>query len=299
MVVYSIKDMESISGVKAHTIRIWEKRYGIIKPRRTESNIRYYTDEDLRHLLNVCILNKKGHRISKIAEMSREEIRQQVNSYSNINIGVDDKVDALMIFILELDSYNFSLILDQNIEQQGLEQTMVELIYPLMDKISMAWLAGSFSGVHESFVTQIIKSKIQACIEALPDKVDNSPKYMIYLAEGEKEELSLLYLHYMLKKRECKVINLGLEVSLRDVILGCNTAKPDFVFTIINREVPRQTLQNYIDQIGSNLQNSQLLLTGYQTVSQIIEWPESVTILKDLKSAVDFIQQSKTVRQAS
>ncbi len=285
--------MENISGVKAHTIRIWEKRYGIIKPKRTDSNIRYYTDEDLRYLLNVCILYKKGYKISKIAEMSVEEIKDMINSKTNMTIGVEDKVDALMLFILELDSYNFNKILNQNIEQESLVLTMENLIYPLMDKISLAWLAGSFQGVHESFVSQIIKSKIQSCIEDLPEDCDFAPNYVIYLPEGEKEELSLLYLHYLLKKNQCKVVNLGVQVGLRDVILACNTVKPDYLFTILNQEIPRQIFQNYLDQISSNLSNTKFILTGYQVIAQMIDWPKEIMILKDLKSSIEFIKQSK------
>jgi len=286
--------MENISGVKAHTIRIWEKRYGIINPKRTESNIRYYTDEDLRHMLNVCILYKKGYKISKIAEMSEDEIRQEINSHSSIGLmSGDDHLDALMLFIYELDSYNFNKVLDQHIDQQGLEETMKGLIYPLLDKISLAWLAGSFQSVHESFVSQIIKGKVQKCIEDLPDENDDKPKYVIYLAENEKEELSLLYLHYILKKRHCKVINLGTEVSLRDTIQSCNTAKPDYLFTIMNREIPRQSFQNYIDQISSNLGKTHFLITGYQVVTQMIERPENITVLKDLQSAIDFIARTR------
>lgn len=296
MVVYSIKDIESISGIKAHTIRIWEKRYGIVTPKRTESNIRYYTDKDLRRLLNVVILKKKGYKISKIAQMSDHEVRSKVNGYMDISIGLDDKLDALMLFILELDSYNFNKVLDQHIDQEGLENTMHNLIYPLLDKIGLAWLAGSFQGVHESFVTQIIKSKIQRCIEELPDSKDFTPKYVIYLAEGEKEELSLLYLHYILKKQECAVVNLGTEVGLRDVILSSNTIQPDFIFTILNKDIPRQTFQNYVDQISSNLKDSQMLITGYQAVAQMIDWPNNINILKDLSETVEFIRNSKELR---
>lgn len=299
MVVYSIKDMENISGVKAHTIRIWEKRYGIINPKRTESNIRYYTDEDLRRLLNVCLLYKNGHKISKIAKMSESEIQAQVNSYSSVSLGLDDKLDALMLFILDLDSYNFNKVLDQNIDQIGLEESMIRLIYPLLDKIGLAWLSGSFTGVHESFVTQIIKGKIQKCIEDLEDQNDFEPCYLIFLSEGEKEELSLLYLHYLLKKNKCHVVNLGLEVALKDVILAMQTLKPDYVFTIVNREIPRQSLQNYVNQISKNLLNSQLILTGYQVVSQVIEWPESVRILRDLNESISFIQGAKISKQHS
>ena len=293
MVVYSIKDMEKLSGVKAHTIRIWEKRYGIINPKRTETNIRYYTDEDLRHLLNVCILYKNGYKISKIAQLDKATIKEHVSKFSNTSINAEDQLDAMMLFILELDSYNFSKNLDQYIDQLGLEETMLELIYPLMERLSFAWLTGSFQGVHESFTTQIIKSKIQACIESLEDNPDYNPRYIIYLPEQEKQELSLLYLNFILKKNRCKVINLGNDVNLKDLLLAIQVTHADFVFTIVNEEVSRDSFQNYVNQICSSMNGSKLLLTGYQAVSQSINWPEKTIVLKNLNDTIDFIQSNQ------
>lgn len=292
MVVYSIKDLESLSGVKAHTIRIWEKRYDLIKPKRTKSNIRYYTDEDLRKLLNICYLYKKGYKISKIGQMCQETLKNKVSEYSKVNLSFKDQLDALMIFILDLDSYNFNKILDQNISQIGLERTMMEIIYPLLDKLSIAWLAGSFLEVHESYVTQIIKSKILASTESLEDKHDNSPCYIVFLTPGEKQELSLLYLHFILKSNNCKVVNLGNEVNLNDLNYAIETCKPDYVFTILNEDIKNMPLQNFTDQISQNLGNATLLLTGYQTLTPGVKWPKNVEILKDLEETLKFIKQS-------
>ena len=292
MVVYSIKDMENLSGVKAHTIRIWEKRYGIIKPKRTETNIRYYTDEDLRHLLNVCLLYKNGTKISKIAQLSSEEIKERINDISGVSLSFEDQLDALLLFILELDAYNLGKVLDQYINQIGLERSMDEVIYPLMDKISFAWLTGSFQGVHESFVTQIIKSKIQAQIDGLDEKSNFSPKYLIYLREDEKQELSLLYLQYLLKKNKCKVINLGNDVAMVDVIAAIQKTNPDYVFSIFNEEVHVKSFQNYVNQICTNLSGGRFVLTGYQPNTQKIIWPENTSILKNLKDTITFILSS-------
>lgn len=201
MVIYSIKDMESLSGVKAHTLRIWEKRYNIIEPKRTSTNIRYYTDDDLRHLLNVCYLYRNGYKISKIACMSNEDIRMQVEEHSDIALNFNDEHDALMMFIYQFDSYNFNKVLDNHICQNGLMKTMSQVVYPLLDKLSLAWLAGSFQSAHESFVTQIIKSKIQYSIEKLKEECKFEPRFLIYLPKAEKQELSLLYLHFLLKKK--------------------------------------------------------------------------------------------------
>lgn len=290
MVVYSIKDMENLSGVKAHTIRIWEKRYSIIQPKRTDTNIRYYTDEDLRHLLNVCLLYKKGMRISSIAKLSNDEIKEKIIEISGVSLDFKNKLDALMLFILELDSYNFSNVLNQNIKQIGLERTMEEVIYPLMEKINLAWITGTFQGVHESFVTQIIKSKIQSEIEKLEESVNDSPTYIIYLNEGEKQELSLLYLHFLLKKNHCKVINLGNDIPMVDLITAIKTVAPEVVFSIFNQEVQSNSFQNYVNQVCKNLASGKLALTGYQPMTQNIVWPENTVLLKDLKETIEFIQ---------
>jgi len=292
MVVYSIKDLESLSGVKAHTIRIWEKRYNLIQPKRTKSNIRFYTDEDLRKLLNVCYLYKKGYKISKIGQMCHDTIKDKVSQYSRVNLSFKDQLDALMIFILDLDSYNFNKIIDQNISQIGLERTMMEIIYPLLDKLSIAWLAGSFLEVHESYVTQIIKSKILACTEQLEEKQDHNPTYLVFLVPGEEQELSLLYLHYILKVNDCKIINLGNDVNLSDLDYAIEAVKPDYVFTILNQEIENMPLQNFVDQISQGLGEATLLLTGYQTLTPGTKWPKNVEILKDLEQTLKFIKQS-------
>jgi len=289
MVVYSIKDMENLSGIKAHTLRIWEKRYDIIKPKRTDTNIRYYTDEDLRSLLNVSFLNKRGIKISKIARMSNAEIKEAVSQHTDLDLDANDQIETLMLFIFELDAYNVGKILDNYINQIGLERTMAELIYPLLEKLSMAWLTGSFQGVHESFVTQIIKSKIQACIERICERSTFSPKYLIYLPTGEQQELSLLYLHFLLKSHNCKVVNLGNEANLVDVLEACKIAKADYVFTIINNNLNNISFQKYIDQICTGLGKGKLIVTGYQAVSQKIVWPEQTIVLKDIKETIEFI----------
>ncbi len=291
MVVYSIKDLESLSGVKAHTIRIWEKRYKLMEPKRTKTNIRYYTDDDLRKLLNVCFLYKKGYKISKIGEMCQDTIKDKVSHYSKLNLSFEDQLDALLLFILELDSYNFNKVLDQHIQQKGLEETMNELIYPLLDKLSVAWMTGSFLHVHESFVAQVIKSKILTATEAIQAKRTAKPSYIIYLPPSEKQELSLLYLHYMLKASSCKVINLGCDINLSDLTFALDTCKPDFLFTILNEEIFNLPMQSYIDQINEHLGSTQMLLTGYQTLNPKIQWPEKVKILQSLTQTLEFIKK--------
>ena len=294
MVTYSIKDMEHLTGVKAHTLRIWEKRYNIIVPKRTSTNIRYYTDEDLRTLLNVCFLNNKGYKISKIAQMTADEIKEEFGKHSAIDLNEKNTIDILMIFVLELDSYNLTKILGQYIDQLGLESTMSELIYPLMDRLGRAWLSGEFQHVHESFVTQIIKMKIQSCIDMLPEQSDFSPCYVIYLPQGDTQELSLLYLHYLLKSNKSKVVNLGYDASMQDVISACQTVKSDYLFTIINNELPVMSIDEYILEISTAIKPTQFLTTGYQVISLPEELMVKVTVFDNLEETLNFIKDKKS-----
>ena len=141
MVVYSISDLEKLSGVKAHTLRIWEKRYGILHPKRTETNIRYYLDEDLRLLLNISLLNKNGIKISKIAKMSPIELQEKVSEITEIDASFEGQIDALTISLIELNEENAVKIINKNIEQKGFRETMLQVIYPLLDKLVLMWLS--------------------------------------------------------------------------------------------------------------------------------------------------------------
>ena len=171
MAIYSIKDLEKLSGIKAHTLRMWEHRYKIIEPQRTETNIRYYLDEDLKFILNVALLNKNGIKISKISKMSKEEIAQKVAAISEINFEYGTQLDALTISMIEMDEFKFDRIISTNIQQLGFERTMLEIIYPFLDKLSLLWLTGSINPVQENFMSYLIRQKLIVAIdnESLPN----------------------------------------------------------------------------------------------------------------------------------
>ena len=203
MAIYSIKDLEKLCGIKAHTIRIWEQRYSIVTPKRTKTNIRYYQDADLKLLLNVALLNKNGFKISKIAKMSKEEIADKVAAISEINFEYNTQLDALTISMIEMDEYKFDRIISTNIQQIGFERTVLEIIYPFLDKLSVLWLTGSVNPIQENFMSYLIRQKIIAAIDNEPfSSGKNVKKFMIYLPEGENQELSLLLMHYLLRLLE-------------------------------------------------------------------------------------------------
>jgi len=300
MAVYSINDIEKLCGIKAHTIRIWEKRYNIITPRRTETNIRYYLDEDLQKILNISLLNRNNYKISKIAQMTDSEMKTLVSQLSDVTIEKEDNLDSLMFAMLELDEYKFNKILDHNISSRGFEETMNEVVYPLMEKLSMMWVAGSIKGVHENFVANAIKRKMIVAIDS-KSKEDNpkSKRALLYLPQDETHELSLLFMHFMLREMDYKIVNLGTDVPLIEVLEGQKIFKADIVCTLFNDSFAEQPLQPYLNELSKHLSGCRILISGYQTAIQNIEVPANITALRsivDIKSIEDLKKDRVTTK---
>lgn len=290
MVVYSINDIEKLSGVKAHTLRMWEKRYNLLTPRRTETNIRYYLDSDLQFLLNVAFLNKRGIKISKIASMSPEDIKRKVAEFSDVDIKFESQLDSLTLAMFEFDEYNFNKILDHNIQQKGFKDTMLEIIYPLLDNISMMWIAGSVKKVHESFIVQLLRKKNTTEIEKfLKHRPSKDEKYLIYLPEGEDQELTLLFLEYLLKKEGYKVLNIGMNASFNDVCDAARTYQPDFIMSIFNESFSQKSLQEYIDLVLEKNPEQKFIASGFVPVQQRIVQSERCLVKNSLNEVIEHI----------
>jgi len=290
--IYSIKDLEKLSGIKAHTIRIWEQRYGIIVPQRTPTNIRYYQDEDLKQLLNVALLNKNGYKISKIANMSDSELVEKVASLSDINAEYASQLDALTISMMEMNEGKFDRIISTHIQQIGFERTMLEVIFPFLDKMGILWLTGSIKPVQENFISQLIRQKTICATDQIPFPTQKTaPKFLLYLPEGERQELSLLFMQYLLKTRGYQVIYIGLETSLIDLKDVQHIHRPDFVFTMITETFTKEPVQNYVDTLSQTFPESSILLSGYQVAAQQISSSGNITVLESLSETLEFLNK--------
>lgn len=291
MSIYSISDLEKLSGIKAHTLRIWEHRYGVIKPKRTETNIRYYTDEDLKSLMNICLLNKGGHKISKIAEMSATEVAQKVNEISGIALDPDTQSDTLTIAMIELDEVKFEKIISGNIKLHGFEKTMLEVINPFLEKLGLLWLTGSIKPAQEHFISNLIKRKILVAIDALPISEDpDVPKFLIYLPEGEIQELSLLFVYYLLRVRGFRVIYLGQNIPLEDIKSVNESHSPNYIFTMISEMFFKDPIQKYVDKLTETFPDTKILLSGYQVLMQPLKKSSNMMILESLPHFIDFLE---------
>jgi MerR family transcriptional regulator, light-induced transcriptional regulator len=292
--VYSIKDLEKLTGIKAHTIRIWEQRYQLICPNRTKTNIRYYDDVALKLLLNIALLNKNGIKISKIATMTREEIAEHVSTISEIDFDYDTQLDSLTIAIIEMDEYKFDRILSTNIEQVGFERTMMDIIYPFLERLSLLWLTGSINPVQEHFMGYLLRQKVIVAIDKEPFMSGRGvKKFVIYLPEGERQELSLLFMHYLLKARQYQVIYLGQDITLDDLRDACQVHKPEYIFTMLNEPILKSSVQQYVDRLATDFDNAKILLSGYQVVAKDIGFSDNVIVLPSLDDTIDYIENIK------
>lgn len=298
MAIYSIRDLEKLSGIKAHTIRMWEQRYDILQPQRTQTNIRYYQDEDLKLLLNIALLNKNGIKISKIAKMSEEQIAKKVAAFSEVSSEYNSQLDALTISMIEMDELKFDRIISANIQQLGFEKTMLEVIYPFLDKLSILWLTGSINPVQENFISYLIRQKIIVAIDSEPIVPKDRPnKFMIYLPEGERQELSLLFMLYMLRSRVIPTVYLGQEISVSDLEDAHNIHQPDYIFTMITENFARESVKQYLDRLCDNFPTTSILVSGYQVAAQQIESYRNIHVLPSLTHVIRFLDQLHSQRK--
>jgi len=288
--VYSIRDLEKLSGIKAHTIRIWEQRYSLLNPKRTDTNIRYYLEDDLKLLLNVALLNRNGFKISKIAKLSAEEIHKKVEELTINSTEHLSQVDALTMAMIEMDEYKFDRIITANINHIGFERTIIEIIHPFLDKLSVLWLTGSVNPCQENFITCLIRQKIIAAIDSEPVTLGaDVKKFVLFLPENVNQELSLLLMQYLIKSRKHRVIYLGNNVFADDVQKVAEIVNPDYFFTIISEFQNDQQISKYIQELQLKSGKAEVLVTGIQNHQNGLDEFHGVRLLKSLDDTISFL----------
>lgn len=284
---YSIKDLEQLSGIKAHTLRIWEQRYNIISPKRTDTNIRTYDDQDLKLVLNISLLKDHGYKISDISKLSVEEMYREVIKISDRQLNYPDQIHALTISMIDLDEDRFEKIISTNILQFGFENTMIHIIYPFLSRIGTLWVTGSIGPAQEHFITNLIRQKIIVAIDGQVSKQrPDGKKYMLFLPEGELHEISLLFANYIIRARYNKVVYLGQSLPFNELVFAYNVHKPDYLFSAITSVPSNSDVQPFVDKLVRTFPESHILLTGYQVVGQDIQTGDSATIINRIEDLI-------------
>jgi DNA-binding transcriptional MerR regulator len=290
---YSIKDLEQLSGIKAHTLRIWEQRYNLLSPKRTDTNIRYYDDADLKLILNVALLNDNGFKISKIASMEHQELRDEVMKLTERSLTHDDQIHALTISMIEMDEERFDKILSSNILKLGFEQTMLNIIYPFMSKIGVLWQTGAINPAQEHFISNLVRQKL---IVAIDGQVTNGggKKFLLYLPAGELHEISLLFACYLIKSKGHKVIYLGQNTPNEDLNSVYAMHQPDYLMTVVTTSPSAEQIQEYLDNLSERFSEATILVSGYQVIGQDLRLPsnvEQLNYIRDIKERLEEIER--------
>ena len=278
---YSIKDLEVLSGVKAHTIRIWEKRYNLLVPQRTETNIRYYTEEDLKKMLNVSMLVRNGFKISKVAKWDDKKISETILNLTSENTSESDYIEQLILYMVNFDNINFYRLATKIINKMGLEEAITKVFFNFFVRIGTYWQVGSIFPAQEHYVSNIFRQKLIAEIDKLGIVHSRQETILFYLPEKEMHEMSLLFYSYLAHKMGYRVIYLGQFVPWNDLEKLKEQVRIDFVFTAFINSISKENLEIYLESVKELFDNQKVFITGWQVHSHNPKLPRNVKIVKD------------------
>ncbi|MFM9051930.1 MAG: MerR family transcriptional regulator [Bacteroidota bacterium] len=260
---FSIKDIEQLTGIRAHTLRIWEQRYSVPRPKRTLGNVRFYDDDDLRLLLNISMLNRNGLRISEIARMTEEELGKKALDLTVAAENSSTHIQSLVSCMLDLDEAMFNRILGSCILQLGLERTMMEVIFPFMSMIGVLWQSGTLDPAYEHFMSCLIRQKMIVAIDGQDVRTSSEPKkFLLLLPEGEFHELGLLFGNYMIRAAGHRTLYIGPNLPMPHLERLSSHFDPDYILTSMTSGFSRVAAQQVIDDLNTKFPNATLLLTG-------------------------------------
>ncbi len=291
MNLFTIKDLENLSGIKAHTLRIWEQRYDFLKPNRTFTNIRYYTNEELKTILNIALLNRFGYKISHIAKMNEEEIREKILSLNQLQAQQERIVNDLIRNMIDLDMDEFEITLGNYILARGIERSITQIIFPFMEKIGILWMTNHINPAQEHLVSNIIRQKLIVGIEGVSSALKLHKSVLLFLPEGEYHELGLLFMYYILKSRGASVIYLGANVPIKDVEYVANVKKPDFLYSHITTVGQSFNFDKFLANISKKFSHIPVIISGPLTNTYEKKILPPITFKKSFSEAMEFVSQ--------
>ncbi len=286
---YSIKDLETLSGIKAHTIRIWEKRYAVITPDRTDTNIRTYCDSDLKKLLNIALLNNHGFKISKISKLNYKDLCQEVEKIAQTDTSYPTYIDRLVVSMVDLDRPKFEAILRDGTEKLGFEDFCIHVLYPFLQKVGVMWMASSINPAQEHFISSLIIQKVYVATDKLYTTKQKNSKTVFFLREGEMHEMGLLFYRYLMKARGTDAIYLGQSVPFEDLKQVVHAHKPDYLVTAFVATLDEDTFCKYLKELSEAFPKQKIIISGYQVSQYSGEIPKNVIKTDDVAQFVDYI----------
>ncbi|MBU2945131.1 MerR family transcriptional regulator [Zobellia uliginosa] len=290
---FSIRDLENLSGIKAHTIRIWEKRYNLLSPERTDTNIRRYSLESLQKLLNITLLYSNGHKISKIANLKENKIPEIVNELISKNNN-NQITNTFKLSMINFDQQLFTQTFKNLLLEKSFAEIFKEVFIPLLNELGLLWQTDTICPAHEHFISNLVKQKILISTQELPVFPNHDQKkttFVAYLPENEIHEIGLLYLNYEVVLRGYKSIYLGQTVPLESLEEVMKTFENTTFLSYFTVSPSKDKIIDYIKQfnvLSASYSNTKLWLLGPQTKHLENEkLPNTIEIFNSIEKIVE------------
>ncbi len=285
MAEYKIKDLENLTGIKSHTIRIWEKRYNILDPNRTDTQIRTYSDDELTHLLTVSMLNRNGIKISKIAKLSQQDMNKLLWDIK-VNKEPEYSMDKLIMALISLDENLFNKTLQNLIDTEGLETTFTQHLIPFLDRIGIMWLIGSVNPAQEHFISNLIRQKVISEIDKQTVPDTESSTVLVYLPEHEWHEISLLFYQFLLREKGVRTSYLGQSLPYEALQECINKLKPKAILSSWLTAVDSKFVVNYFKRLRKDYPDLKVFAGGAQVKSNAEVLAAYITVVKDIDEVI-------------
>lgn len=287
MGVYSISDLARLTGISSHTLRVWEKRYALLQPQRTESNTRYYLAGDLRRLVMIAALHRKGMRISRIAELAPEELEQE---YRIIGEAESASIHRLKQALIDMDVLTVEEILDDAIRLEGFESALTGTILPLLGQMEIMWLAGTIEEAHEAFFREQIRRKTIRAIDALP-RPAGGRRYILLLPKGNQQELNHLFMHYFLRRGGIEVTDLGCEIQVECALSAARRCQAEGIL-VVNEDPVHWKFGQFIASLAERTELP-IIISGTASQDDWSRFGGRVIVLEDVEETIRYVSAAR------
>lgn len=288
---FTIKDIENLSGIKAHTLRIWEQRYQLFIPKRKESKHRYYDNEDLKHILRISQLYHNGVKISKIAQLPASSIRSMAMEQYIGKQNADAYIHRLIEASIDFDEERFEELFEQALKQFGMEVTITDVMYAFLERIGLLWLTDHVIPAQEHFASNIIKRKIISALDALKTKPSpSSGTYVLFTPEGEQHEIPLLLNHYLMKASGKKCIYMGVDVPFDNIDIYVKAKNPKYLYFHAITHLYEQPMDDLLKQLKQKFSQQEIIMSGPLTKEVTLNI-QGVTLLRSMTEMLEFAKR--------
>jgi MerR family transcriptional regulator, light-induced transcriptional regulator len=284
---FSISDIANMSGIKAHTIRVWEQRYNFLSPERKEGNHRIYSNEDLKHILRIAYLYHSGHRISTLAALNKNDLLALTINTELRSKKADVIVSQLMEATVDFDETRFDRIFNGAIASVGFKDSILKIAYALLDRIGLLWLTDNIIPAQEHFATNLIKRKILMAIDGVPFTQKDDSLTVLFLPEDEHHEVPLLFMQYLLKLQGKSAIYFGANTPVNNLKFYLTKRKATHIYFHLITNLTGKDINDWLKNFVKLFVHQQVVMSGPIT-QQVNFKAHNLTLLKSLDEMIAY-----------